>query len=154
MHFRIVLQEPEIVINRQYAYHLITKISKESSCYLMLLCHLLFNAQPLLPFLHLRHSCASTVTEIFRDLFQPHLSSQEQEFVYLLPTKLKPYCSTLQKKLMEFRNSHEALLLEMAALLCREASRLLPWEACILSPATHFPWTENWPQVAFACLFL
>lgn len=60
----------------------------------------------------------------------------------------------LQKKLMEFRNSHEALLLQMVAFLLREACRLLPREARILSPATHFPWTENWPQVTFACLFL
>lgn len=46
----------------------------------------------------------------------------------------------LQKKVMELRDSHEALLLQMVAFLCQEAGRLLPREACILSPATHFPW--------------
>lgn len=30
---RVALQEPEMLINRQYVYHLITKSSKESSCY-------------------------------------------------------------------------------------------------------------------------
>lgn len=64
-------------INRQYVYHLITKILTESSCYPLLFCYLLLNAQHF-SFLHLRESRASAVTEIFRDLFQPiHLSPQE-----------------------------------------------------------------------------
>lgn len=134
MCFRILLQEPEILINWQYAYHLIPKIPKESSCYPLLFCYLLLTAQHFLPFPHLRDSCASAVTEIFRALFQPtHLSSQEQEFVYLLPTQLKLYWNMLQKKVMELRDSHEALLLQMVALLCQEAGRLLPRKLAFLA---------------------
>lgn len=56
-----------------------------------------------------------------------------------------------QKQLVEFRNSHEALLLQVVALLCREGCSSPTREARILSPATRFPWTENWPQVTHAC---
>lgn len=83
----------------------------------------------------------------------PRLSPQEQGFVYLLPMQLKLYWNMLQKELVEFRNSHGALLLQMVALLCWEACRFLPRDAHILSPATHFPWTENWPGVTSACWF-
>lgn len=71
--------------------------------------------------------------------------SQELQFVYLLPMRLKLSWNTLQKELVGLSHSHGVLLFQVvgeAADYCHGS--------LILSPAPHFPWLslkEHFPAL-------
>lgn len=70
--------------------------------------------------------------------------SQELEFVYLLPTRLKLSWNTLQKGLVGLRHSHGVLLFQVLAAPRGEAG-----DGCCSQPSSAFPLAQ--PQGTFPC---